>query len=93
MARIVIETPCPDEVGVEHPNCHYLAHIVCTKCGWIQGPHECVKRRVLDPGSFVLIEKVDGEWPDWVLVGLGWTLDDSHDLAAVMDGIWRERPR
>lgn len=31
----------------------------CCEDGW--------HRRVLDPGSFVLIEKEDGEWPEWAL--------------------------
>jgi hypothetical protein len=48
--RVVIEEPC------DH--------------GLVTGPHEfnpdCPggSRHVLDPGSYVLIEKVDGEWPE-----------------------------
>lgn len=49
--------------------------------------------RVAGRDDLLIRREADGSWPDWVLVGLGWELDDSHDLSAVMDGVWRERPR
>lgn len=54
---------------------------------------KCQALTVAGPDDLVIRREADGSWPDWVLDGLGWELDDSHDLSAVMDGVWRERPR
>ena len=33
--------PCPKLVGVVHDGCNYLAHRICTKCGWIDAEDRC----------------------------------------------------
>src|SRR5690606_17952231 len=74
----------------------YWEHIVPTcgayKAGW-SDPCVWTTLPVAGPDDLVIRREDDGSWPDWVLVGLGWELDDSHDLSAVMNGVWRERPR
>ena len=93
MAHIVIEEPgktcqgrgwiktCNDELnpGCERPDCGKL----CSDCGE-RGWH----RRVLDPGSFVLIEKVDGEWPEWLLDDLEGRL--AANIAEILDALAAE---
>lgn len=69
---------CPVTESVRQNNCRHKA---------------AVRLSVAGPDDLLIRREADGSWPDWVLVGLGWELDDSHDLSAVMNGVWRERPR
>lgn len=73
---------------------HEWPALMSTYCGR-PNPQMCrmIPLPVAGPDDLVIRREDDGSWPDWVLVGLGWELDDSHDLSAVMNGVWRERPR
>lgn len=81
-----IDSPCPD--------CNAPAGVPCGE-GYLTNKflEDRAKRRAHDPGVLVIERNADGTWPAWVLTGLGWELDDTHDLSAVMEGVWRERPR
>jgi len=73
---------------------HEWPALMSTYCGR-PNPQMCrmIPLPVAGSDDLVIRREDDGSWPDWVLVGLGWELDDSHDLSAVMNGVWRERPR
>lgn len=71
--RVVVESPC-EKCG----NTHVGERIVDAGCFGSGG-----SRRVLTPGEFVLVEKVDGEWPDhlrdidcWFCDGMGEVVHD-----------------
>ena len=82
MARIVIETLCEhgraEGCPFHDPVCRSNRPCLATCCPG-------GSRRVLDPGSFVLIEKVDGEWPEWLLDDLEGRL--AANIAEILDAL------
>ena len=81
--RVVIEEPCEHGNAGMHDYRERLLFPGCT--GGV--------RRVLEPGSYVLIEKdADGNWPRRALVELVWTNQGTYGVAPILDRLAGDTP-